>query len=97
MRCPVPPKAIAPNDRLLLSLTIGRQAGRLVQRAGRARGHEAELAAVLHRDEQVAAAPHGLRRMVAELIAEAPAAASGLPSQAAVRRLAAVTLAGMRR
>lgn len=52
---------------------------------------------MLHRDEQVAAAPHGLRRMVAELIAEAPAAASGLPSQAAVRRLAAVTLAGMRR
>ena len=34
-------------------------------------GHDAELAAVLHRDEQVAAAGHRLRRLLAGLIAEA--------------------------
>lgn len=37
-------------------------------------GHDAEMAAVLHRDEQVAAARHRLRRLVAGLIAEAAGA-----------------------
>jgi len=41
--------------------------------AGRG-GHDAELAALLHRDEQVAAARHRLRRLLADLIAEAAAA-----------------------
>ena len=85
--------------------------------AGRGR-HDAELAAVLHRDEQVAAARHGLRRSVADLIAEAAAAgalrddvapdelaayclhalgaAGELRSPGAVRRLVALTLAGLR-
>ena len=40
--------------------------------AGRG-GHDAELASVLHRDEQVIAARHRLRRLVAGLIAEAAA------------------------
>ena len=40
---------------------------------GRGR-HDAELAAALHRDEQVAAARHRLRRLLAGLIAEAAAA-----------------------
>lgn len=41
--------------------------------AGRG-GHDAELAAVLHRDVQVAAARQRLRRLLADLIAEAAAA-----------------------
>ena len=41
--------------------------------AGRG-GHDAEMAAVLHRDEQVAAARYRLRRLVAALVAEAAAA-----------------------
>jgi AcrR family transcriptional regulator len=81
-------------------------------------GHDAEMAAFLHRDEQVAAARHRLRRLVADLIGEAAAAgavrddvapdelaayglaalgaAGELRSPAAVRRLVAVTLAGLR-
>jgi AcrR family transcriptional regulator len=80
--------------------------------------HDAELAAFLHRDEQVARAEHQLRDMVRELISDAAAvgearddvspdelasyclhalaAASSLPSRAAVRRLVSVTLAGLR-
>ena len=80
--------------------------------------HDAELAAVLHRDEQFARAEHQLRNMVRDLIADAAAmgevrndvapdelvtyclhaiaAASGLPSKAAVHRLVGVTLAGLR-
>jgi len=80
--------------------------------------HDAELAAFLHRDEQVARAEHQLRNMVRDLLAEAGAAghvradvapdelasyclyalaaASSLPSKAAVRRLVTVTLAGLR-
>ena len=80
--------------------------------------HDAELAAVLHRDEQFARAEHQLRSMVRELITEAAAtgdvrgdivpdelvtyclhaiaAARGLPSKAAVRRLVDVTLHGLR-
>jgi AcrR family transcriptional regulator len=80
--------------------------------------HDAELAAFLHRDEQVARAQHRLRTMVRDLLTEAAttgdirddvtpdelasyclhalAAASSLPSKAAVRRLVMVTLAGLR-
>jgi AcrR family transcriptional regulator len=80
--------------------------------------HDAELAAFLHRDEQVARAEHQLRNMVRDLLTEAGtagavrddvspaelasyclhalAAASGLPSKAAVRRLVTVTVAGLR-
>ena len=80
--------------------------------------HDAELAAVLHRDERVAAARHSLRHLVAGLIADAAvagaarddvgpdelaayclaalAAAGELGSAAAVRRLVALTLAGLR-
>lgn len=80
--------------------------------------HDAELAAFLHRDEQVARAEHRLRTMVRDLLTEAAttggirddiapdelasyclhalAAASTLPSKAAVRRLVTVTLAGLR-
>jgi len=80
--------------------------------------YDAELAAFLHRDEQVARAEHQLRDMVRELISDAAAvgearddvspdelvsyclhalaAASSLPSKAAVRRLVSVTLAGLR-
>ena len=80
--------------------------------------HDAELAAVLYRDEQMARAEHLLRNMVRDLITEAAAtrdvrddiapdelvsyclhaiaAASGLPSKAAVRRLVGVTLGGLR-
>jgi AcrR family transcriptional regulator len=86
--------------------------------AGRG-SHDAELAAVLHRDEQVAAARQRLRRLIGELIAEAVAdgavrddvapdelaayclaalsAADQSSSRAALRRLVAVTLAGLRR
>jgi AcrR family transcriptional regulator len=81
--------------------------------------HDAELAAVLHRDEQTARAEHHLRSMVRDLITDAAAtgdirddiapdelvsyclhaiaAASDLPSKAAVRRLVGVTLGGLRR
>ncbi|MCA1570357.1 MAG: TetR/AcrR family transcriptional regulator [Chloroflexi bacterium] len=80
--------------------------------------HDAELAAFLHRDEQVARAEHQLLSMVRDLLAEAAAtrdvrddiapaelasyclhalaAASSLPSKAAVRRLVTVTIAGLR-
>jgi AcrR family transcriptional regulator len=80
--------------------------------------HDAELAAFLHRDEQVARAEHELRNMVRDLLTEAGtaggvrddvspaelasyclhalAAASSLPSKAAVRRLVTVTMAGLR-
>jgi AcrR family transcriptional regulator len=80
--------------------------------------HDAELAAFLHQDEQVARAQQQLRSMVRDLLAEAAesgdvradvapdelasyclhalAAASSLPSRAAVRRLVTVTLAGLR-
>jgi AcrR family transcriptional regulator len=80
--------------------------------------HDAELAAFLHRDEQVARAEQQLRHMVRDLLADAGAAghvrddvapdelsryclyalaaASSLPSKAAVRRLVTVTLAGLR-
>lgn len=102
-----------PVDRLAAVLeryAAGAQAGR--------GGHDAELAAVLHRDEQVNAARHRLRRLLADLIAEAAAAgrvrddvapdelaayclaalaaAAGVSSRAALRRLVAVTLAGLR-
>jgi AcrR family transcriptional regulator len=82
-------------------------------------GHrDTELAAFLHRDEQVARAQEQLRAMIRDLLAEgaeagelrddvapdelasyclhALAAASSLPSKAAVRRLVTVTLAGLR-
>jgi AcrR family transcriptional regulator len=80
--------------------------------------HDAELAAFLHRDEQVARAEQQLRTMVRDLLTDAAAsgdvrddvapselasyclyalgAASRLPSKAAVQRLVAVTLAGLR-
>ena len=80
--------------------------------------HNAELAAFLHRDEQVARAQQQLREMVRDLLTEgaesgdlrndvapdelasyclhALTAAGSLPSQAAVRRLVTVTLAGLR-
>ncbi|MDQ3717021.1 MAG: TetR/AcrR family transcriptional regulator [Actinomycetota bacterium] len=80
--------------------------------------HDNELAAFLHRDEQVGRAEQRLRDMVRDLVAEgattgdlrsdvapeelanyclhALAAASSLPSKAAVRRLVTVTLGGLR-
>lgn len=80
--------------------------------------HDTELAALMHRGEQVARAEQKLRRMVRDLLTEAAetgdirddvtpdelvdyclhalTAASRLPSKAAVRRLVAVTLAGIR-
>jgi len=80
--------------------------------------HDTELAALMHRDEQVVRAEQRLRQMVRQLLIEAAetgdvrddvdpdelvgyclhalTAASGLPSKAAVRRLVAVTLAGLR-
>lgn len=80
--------------------------------------HDSELAALLHRDEQVARAEQHLRSMMRQLLADAAAAgdvrddigpdelasyclhalsaASSLPSRGAVRRLVAVTLAGLR-
>jgi AcrR family transcriptional regulator len=84
------------------------------------RGHgDTELAAFLHRDEQVAGAQQHLSDMIGVLLAEAAktgairddvapdelasyclhalTAASGLASEAAVRRLVSVTLAGLRR
>jgi AcrR family transcriptional regulator len=82
-------------------------------------GHrDTELAAFLHRNEQVARAQEQLRAMIRNLLIEgaeagvirddvapdelasyclhALAAASSLPSKAAVRRLVTVTLAGLR-
>jgi AcrR family transcriptional regulator len=80
--------------------------------------HDAELAAFLHRDEQVGAAEQQVRRMVSDLLTEtaaaggvradvppdelanyclhALAAARGLTSKTAVRRLVKVTLAALR-
>ncbi|MBT2325256.1 TetR/AcrR family transcriptional regulator [Variovorax paradoxus] len=79
--------------------------------------HGPELAALLHRGENVARAQHQLSGLIRDLLAEAAetgdvrddvapdelasyclhalAAASTLPSKAAVRRLVAVTLAGL--
>ncbi len=79
--------------------------------------HDNELAALLHRDEQVARARKQLRDMFRDLLAEAArtgdlrddvapeelasyclhalTAAGSLPSEAAVRRLVTVTLAGL--
>jgi AcrR family transcriptional regulator len=80
--------------------------------------HDTELAAFLHRDEQVARAQQQVRDMIRDLLTKpvetgevradvapdelasyclhALAAASSLPSKAAVRRLVTVTLAGLR-
>jgi len=80
--------------------------------------HDTELAAFLHRDEQVARARQQLRDMIRDLLTEAAetgdvrddvapdelasyclhalAAANSLPTKAAVGRLVAVTLAGLR-
>ena len=80
--------------------------------------HDTELAAFLHRDEQIARAQQQLRHMIRDLLTEgaesgelrddvapdelasyclhALTAARGLPSKAAVRRLVAVILAGLR-
>jgi AcrR family transcriptional regulator len=80
--------------------------------------HDRELAAFLHRDQQVVRAQEQLRDMLGELLTQAAAAgkvredvtprelasyclhalaaAGGLPSEAAVRRLVTVTLAGLR-
>jgi len=82
------------------------------------RHHDTELAAFLHRDEQLTRAQQQLRSMIQDLLTEgaktgdvrddvapselasyclhALAAASSLPSKAAVRRLVTVTLAGLR-
>src|SRR6266540_5803449 len=82
------------------------------------RHHDTELAAFLHRDEQLTQAQQQLRSMIQDLLTEgakngdvrddvapselasyclhALAAASSLPSKAAVRRLVTVTLAGLR-
>ncbi len=79
--------------------------------------HDTELAAFLHRDEQVARAQQQLRDMIQDLLTEAAetgdlrddvapdelasyclhalTAARSLPTKAAVRRLVAVTLAGL--
>ena len=80
--------------------------------------HDTELAAFLHRDEQVVRAQRQLTDTVRDLVADAVeagdvradvapaelagyclhalAAAAGLPSKAAVRRLVAVVVAGLR-
>jgi AcrR family transcriptional regulator len=80
--------------------------------------HDTELAALLHRDEQVPRARRQVRRMLRDLLTEAArtgdvradvapdelagyclhalAAASSLPSKAAVRRLVTVVLEGLR-
>ncbi len=79
--------------------------------------HEPEMAALLHRDEQVAGAEHQVLGIFRDLLNEAAeagavrtdasadelaryclhalAAASGLPSKAAVERLVTVTLTGL--
>jgi AcrR family transcriptional regulator len=81
--------------------------------------HDAELEAMLHRDEQIHRAQQQLRGMIRDLLTEAAtagairddvapdelasyclhalAAASSLPSKAAVLRLVTVTLAGLLR
>jgi AcrR family transcriptional regulator len=81
-------------------------------------GHDTELVAFLHRDDQVSGARQQLRDMIRGLLIEgaqagdlrgdvppdelaayclhALTAASDVPSEAAVRRLVAVTLAGLR-
>jgi AcrR family transcriptional regulator len=86
--------------------------------AHQSRGHDTELAALLHRDERVPQARQEVRRMVRNLLTEAArtgdvradvasdelagyclyalAAASGLQSKTAVRRLVTVILAGLR-
>jgi AcrR family transcriptional regulator len=65
--------------------------------AGRG-GHDADLAGVLHRDEQVARARHRLRGLVAELLAEAAAAGAVrddvTPHELAGYCLAALAAAG---
>jgi AcrR family transcriptional regulator len=80
--------------------------------------HDAELVALLHRDEQVIRAEHYLRSLVRELLVDAAkaglvrddvapdelvgyslhalSAASRLRSKSAVRRLVAITMAGLR-
>jgi AcrR family transcriptional regulator len=80
--------------------------------------HDTELAALMHRDEQVFRAEQQVQQMLRDLLAEgvqtgeirhdvapdelanyclhALTAAGSLPSQAAVRRLVTVTLAGLR-
>ena len=80
--------------------------------------HDTELAAFLHRDEQVARARQQLRELIRDLLTKAAetgdvrddvapdelasyclhalAAASSLPTKAAVGRLVTVTLAGLR-
>jgi AcrR family transcriptional regulator len=80
--------------------------------------HDNELAAFLHRDEQVARAQQRLREMIRDLLSEAAGtghirddvapdelasyclhaltAASSMSSKAAIRRLVAVTLSGLR-
>ena len=90
----------------------------LIAHESHGRQHDAELAAALHRDEQVTRTERHLREMVRELIADAVVArdvrddvppeelatyclhsitaAAGLTSKAAVHRLVAVTLAGLR-
>lgn len=57
-------------------------------------GHDAELGATLHRDEQVVAARHGLRRLVAGLIGEA-AAKGSVRDDVAADELAAYCLAAL--
>ena len=80
--------------------------------------HDAELAALLHRDEQVVRAEHRLRGLVRDLLVDAAAAgvvrsdipadelvsyclhalsaASRVSSHASLRRLVALTMAGLR-
>ena len=57
-------------------------------------GHDAELAAVLHRDQQAVAARHRLRRLVAGLIDEA-AAVGAVRDDVAPDELAAFSLAAL--
>ena len=65
---------------------------RYAQLAQAGRGaHDAELAAVLHRDERVAAARHRLRRLIADLIGQA-AAAGAVRNDVAPDELAAYAL-----
>jgi AcrR family transcriptional regulator len=86
--------------------------------AQESRGHDSELAALLHRDAHVARAQRHLHDLIRDLLTEGAAAgevrddvapdelasyclhaltaAGNLPSRAAVRRLVAVTLAGLR-
>ena len=90
----------------------------IICQESRGRHRDAELAALMHRDEQVVRAEQELRRMIRDLLTEAAetgevrddvdpdelvsyclhalTAASRLPTKAAVRRLVAVTLAGVR-